>query len=159
MSVEQILGVIVAAVAVYGAGLSTVTFRAQRRERRAIVKVQTSNGFAVWGQRGNPQLQITATNAGERPVVIEAAGFKLPNGQDTLALINPTTSTMQFPHQLAPHHNCLVAEDMAEIAGSLAQAGHRGRIKLVGFFRDQDGNVFRAKPCDFDIEGWLRQAG
>jgi len=160
VNVEQFLGVVVAAVAVYGAALSTMTLRAQRRERRAVVRVKVSNGFAVSGPRlSEPQLQITATNAGERPVVLENAGFRLPTGE-TVMLVNPTTGSIQgFPHELPPHRSCVVVEDMAGIAGSLARAGHVGRIRLVGFYRDQESNMFSADSWDFDVNEWMRQTG
>jgi hypothetical protein len=161
MSAELILGIVVAAVAVYGAILSTMTFRAQHRERRARIRVKVSNGFPVLGGHiGEPQLQIEATNTGERPVVLEAAGYKLPRNGDSLALIAPSLRTLpEFPCELAPNRSGLLAEDMSDIAGSLAQHGHVGRVELVGFFRDQEDNEYLAKPWELDINEWLRRAG
>jgi hypothetical protein len=161
MSVEVLLGCIVAAVAVYGAALSTMTYREQRHKRRAKIRVSVSSGLPVLGGRvGEPQLQIEATNIGERKVVLEAAGYKLPKEGDSLALIDPSLRTLpQFPCELPPHQTGMLAEDMADIAGSLARAGYVGRVRLVGFVRDQEDVEYLAKPLDFDLNDWLRLAG
>jgi hypothetical protein len=161
MSVELVLGSIVAAVAVYGAALSTMTYRAQRHQHRARIRVSVSNGLPVLGGRvGKPQLQIEATNIGERPVVFEAAGYKLPRKGESLALIDPSLRTLpQFPCELPPHQSGMLAEDMGDIAGSLARAGYVGRVRLVGFFRDQEDMEYLAKPLHFDVNKWLRLAG
>ncbi len=160
MGTELILGIVVAAVAVYGAILSTMTFRAQRRDRRASVRVKVTNGLPAFADRlGNVQLLLEATNTGERPVVLEAAGYKLPNG-DSLALIAPSLRTLpQFPCELSPHRSGMVAEYMYDIAGSLAQAGYVGRVPLLGFVRDQEDNEYSSKPWDFNVNKWLRRAG
>jgi hypothetical protein len=161
MSAEVVLGSIVAAVAIYGAALSTMTYRAQRHQRRAMIRVSVASGFPVLGGRvGEPQLQIEATNIGERPVVLEAAGYKLPRKGDSLALIDPSLRTLpQFPCELPPHQSGMLAEDMADIASSLARAGYVGRVRLVGFVRDQEDTEYLAKPLDFDVNEWLRLAG
>lgn len=161
MSAELTLGIVVAAVAVYGAVLSTMTYRAQHRDRRAKVRVRVSNGFPVFGDHiGDPQLQLEATNTGGRPVVLEAAGFRLPRNGETLALISPSLRTFpEFPCELPPHRSGMFAEDMSDIAGSLARHGYVGRVRLVGFFRDQEDNEYLAKPWDFDVNEWLRRAG
>lgn len=158
MSTERIIGIIVAAVAVYGAILSTMTYRAQRRRQKAAIRVKVSNGFPFFGSRlGEPQVQVEATNVGERPVMLEAAGFKLPRKGDSLALIDPSLRTLpQFPCPLPPHESGMLAEDMTVIASSLAR--YVGRVRLIGFFRDQENNEYLAKPWDFDINEWHRQA-
>jgi hypothetical protein len=133
-----------------------MNYRAQHRVRRAAVRVKVSNGFPVLGGRlGEFQLQIEATNTGERPVVLEAAGFKLPRNGETLALIDPPLQTLPaFPSELAPHRSGMLAQDMTDIAGSLAQHGYVGRVRLVGFFCDQEDIEYLAKPWDFDINEW-----
>ena len=161
MSAEVVLGSIVAAVAVYGAALSTMTYRAQRHQHRARIRVSVSHGFPVLGgQVGWPQLQIEATNIGERPVMLKAAGYKLPRKGESLALIDPSLRTIpQFPCELPPHQSGMLAEDMADVAGSLARAGYIGRVRLVGFVRDQEDVEYLAKSIDFDVNDWRRLAG
>jgi hypothetical protein len=159
MDTQTILGIIVAAVAIYGTILSTLNFRAHHRDRRANIRMKVSTGFAVFGpELSDPQLQLEAVNAGERPVVLSSAGFKLTDGR-SIALINPSTKTIPgLPHELLPHRSAMLAENMHDIAGSLLRGDVVGRVKLLGFFRDQENNEYLAKPYEFDINEWLPKA-
>ncbi len=156
MDIERVLGIVVAAVAVFGAVLSTLNFRAQRSHRLAGIKLKVSNGFPVYGPRlGDLQLQLDAINTGDRSVVISSFGFKLPDGDKRLYLIDPTFKSVQaLPHELPPHRNCLVGEDMRIIASNLAREGYLGTVRLVGFCTDQEGNEFLGQPWDFNVNEW-----
>lgn len=103
MDVQLVLGIIVAAVAVFGAVLSTLNFVAQRRSGRTAVKVTVSNSFftyAVGPPISELMLQLSAANTGERPVVLSSFGFKLPDDRK-LAILEPK-GVEQFPHELLP---------------------------------------------------------
>jgi hypothetical protein len=161
MDPALLISIVVAVVAVYGAILSTLNFRAQRRSRRPAVTVKVSNGMFVWGPRlSELQLMIEAVNTGEVPVMLSSFGFRLRDGR-SIALINPTMHTVDhFPHELLPHCGVTVGEDFPVIAETLARANIVGRVRLIGFYTDQEGNEYRAEPCDFDVSEWLgRRAG
>ncbi len=47
---------------------------------------------------------------------------------------------------------------MRILANDLRQAGFLATIKLVGFYRDATGHVFKSKPYKFEVDKWLSEA-
>lgn len=160
MSWELILSVVVACVAVYGAALSTLNFREQRRNRRPAIKVTVAHGYftyPVGPPLGALLLQLSAANIGERSVMLSSFGFKMPDGR-SLAILEPK-GVDRFPLELLPRRSCMIAEEVRGIAESLARAGYVGNVELVGFYRDQVGTEYVAEPWQFDVKAGLREAG
>ncbi len=146
--------IVTAVVAIYGAILSTYTLIQNRQEKQRRVSVKLSNGFLHYGNDGlSPaMLLLEATNPGDRTVILNTAGLSLPDGK-TVAFLNPQ-SNVSFPHSLAEGNSCIVWTPLKELARQLRQEGYSGKVKLVGFFRDQLGRLYKSKAFIFDIEGW-----
>lgn len=112
--------------------------------------------FRFVSRLSDVQLQLEATNTGERNVV-SSFGFRLPDGNNMFLMDPGTKSFQSLPHELPPHRSCLVADDMRTIAESLAGEGYFGRVKLVGFCRDLEGTEFLSSSWNFDVNQWLRR--
>ena len=145
--------VITAAVALYGAVLSTYTILANRKDKRRQIKVKLSNGFLTSGPEiSSAMLLIDASNPGVRSVILNSAGIKLPNGKTVVFPI--PEGNVVFPHTLKEGENCLLWTPMKEFARTLGNEGYSGTIKIVAFYRDQLGKEHRSNKFSFDIEDW-----
>ena len=80
-------------------------------------------------------------------------GFILPD-KKRMFLRNPG-SDVRFPHVLAPEGSCTVGIDVHELARHLKSEGYGGKIKVVGFYLDQVGRIYKSRGWEFDIEEWL----
>lgn len=144
---------VTAVVALYGAGLSTYTLIQNRKEKQRQISVKLSNGFLTYGPELSPaMLLIEATNPGDRTVVLNTVGLSLPDGK-TVAFPNPQ-STVCFPYPLQEGNSCMVWTPLKELAQQLSQKGYSGKVRLVGFYRDQLGTVYRSNAFAFDTDGW-----
>ena len=145
--------VVTAAVAVYGAALSTYTLIQNRKEKQRKISVKLSNGFLTSGPELSPaMLLIEATNPGNRTVILNTIGIFLPDGK-TVAFPNPQ-SNVRFPHPLPEGNSCTVWTPLKELAQQLRQEGYSGKVKLVGFYRDQLGTQYKSNAFAFDMDGW-----
>ncbi|MGO9019660.1 MAG: hypothetical protein ACLQVJ_15060 [Syntrophobacteraceae bacterium] len=145
--------IVTAAVAVYGAALSTYTLIQNRKEKRRQIRVKLSNGFLTSGPELSPaMLLIEATNPGNRTVILNTVGISLPD-KKTLAFPIPH-SNVRFPHPLPEGNSCLVWTPLKELAQQLRQEGYSGKVKLVGFYRDQVGTQYSSNAFAFEIDGW-----
>jgi hypothetical protein len=79
MTTTEVVTVVTALVAVYGAGLSTYTFFAKRRESRRLVKVELSRGILGTYPEVSHVLLLSASNPGNRAVTLEGISFDLPD--------------------------------------------------------------------------------
>jgi hypothetical protein len=156
MSPATIISVVLAAVAVYGAILSTLNHRAQAKVRRRAVNVRTTHGMSFSGPHiSPPQIYLEAVNTGEVPVVLASFGFRLPDGK-SLAMIDPSVrSVSSFPHELPPHRSITFGENYQVIAWTLAQAGYSGEVKLTGFYSDAEHREYCSKPWTLNVQDWL----
>ena len=144
---------ITAAVALYGAALSTYVFWAERKDKRRHVRVSISNGFLALGpELSPPMLLIEATNPGSRTVVLNTPGISLPDRKQ-IVFPNPQ-SDVRFPHALAEGTKCIVWTPIALLARQLWEEGYRGKLKLRAFFRDQIGTRYKSNKMDLDLDEW-----
>lgn len=145
--------VVTAAVALYGAVLSTYTILANRKDKRRQIKVKLSNGLLTSGPELSPaMLLIEASNPGDRSVILNSAGITLPDGKTVVFPI--PESNVVFPHTLEEGKSCLVWTPMKEFASTLRNEGYKGTVKIVAFYRDQLGKEHRSNKFGFDIDGW-----
>ncbi len=140
---------VTAAVAVYGAALSSWNAWVKYRENRPNVKVKTSYGFETYGPSLGPNsVFITAMNKGS-DVTLTSAGFRLPDKR-TVALLAPS-GTARFPQLLQSASSCFVTIPIRQLAREIREAGFSGEIKLVGYYRDALDQEHVSKGFKFDV--------
>ncbi|MDP2937524.1 MAG: hypothetical protein Q8O86_13650 [Dehalococcoidia bacterium] len=96
-------------------------------------------------------LLIEASNPGNRTVTLNSAGITLLDDK-TVVFPNPV-SNVSFPHGLDEGKSCLVWTPMKEFTSALRHEGHKGRVRLVAFYRNQLGKEYNSEKLDFDIDG------
>jgi hypothetical protein len=146
--------IITAVVALYGAVLSTYMFITQLRKEKFRIKVKITMGFMsfVSGSTSNAMVFLSASNPGQKAVVLSAQGFMLP---DKRSMVFPNAQTnVTFPYELLPAKSCQIWIEAREIAETLKSHGFSKKVKLIGFYRDQLDKVYKSKPYKFDIDEW-----
>jgi hypothetical protein len=117
-----------------------------RHGRTSHVEVKISNGFPTYGPNserlGEWSLLVTAINRGEHPVHVTSAGFLMPNGRDTLVIMNPPYPGA-LPATIQPRDSgqTWVARDAAESRGLAAV-----ERPLTGWVTISTGERFESKP-------------
>ncbi len=144
---------ITALVALYGAILSTFNHLSQRKERQRRVTVRLSNAFLSNPAGVSPtMLSIEASNPGHLSINLNSPGILFP---DKRSLVFPhPQGTVNFPHDLAPGNNCTVWIEMKKVAHNLHDSGFKGKINLIGFYRDGIGKQYKSRKFKFNIDEW-----
>lgn len=138
-------------VALYGAGLSTYTYFAERRRRRFSAEVSLSDGFVTLPVQGpTDMLILSANNPGERTVTMAAYGLLIPGGRQ-LIFPMPSPFSVKCPFELEPGKEAQVFLEPFDIRRALAEKGHRGTVSIRGFFRDQLGNRYEGRKFKIQI--------
>ncbi len=147
------VAIVAAIVALYGAILSTITYRASRRDKRRVIGARLSYGFLTFGPKlSDPHLLLHASNPGQVPVTLRSAVVVLPDKWQ--AIVPPGQGESRLPLELAPGAGCTFWLDAREIAGALRQRGYAGKVRIHCEFGDATGENHRSKPFKFDIDGW-----
>jgi len=157
--VKNLKDIVTIIVAVYGAILSTYNFLVERRKHRPSVNVKISQGFlsSGAGDVSDLMLFLSASNPGEKAVTLASHGFELPNKKN---LVFPRAqSDVTFPCELLPEKGCQVWMPVLDVARALRSEGFSGKVKLVGFYRDQVGRTHRSKPYEFNVDEWIDRIG
>lgn len=146
----------IAAVALYGAVLSTITWLDQRAGKARQLDVSLFFGAPIFEGEQLPHcLQVKAANPGYQPVMLTTAGVFLPDGVRYSADRATTRETgdWSFPDRLEPGENTslvLRAQSLAMLCDTLERRGFRGRVSLVGFYEDALGTIYHSEPFGFD---------
>lgn len=149
---------ITAAVAVYGAGLSTYSQIRRSREKKIRVKVSLSFGFRPVGADIGPQMLILAAmNHGEKPVMLTSCALWLPGNRRMVSIPQRSFDMVSLPHELKPGRSCQQFFTMREIAEALHENRWTGIVKLRAEYGDALGNHYRSKPVKANVEDWLKQ--
>jgi 4-amino-4-deoxy-L-arabinose transferase-like glycosyltransferase len=163
-------GAIVAATAVYAAGLSTWLAVQQWRNQRVRISVSVALGVvrmirdnppstrffaAIPGELPAEHIVIIGVNSGQREVTLGAVGLILPNGQYFAPDNLPTSAPL--PYRLASGAGCDTWTGVHDFARLLLNHGFTGKIRLIGYYGDQSGHLYRAKPFEFDVDAWAAQ--
>jgi hypothetical protein len=165
LDTQSIVQLIIAAVAIYGAALSTYNLYS----RRPKVKVNWSHGFLGTpgvGITSPPFLTLTAMNKGERTVMLGFVGFDLPyknlfhilfRRREKYILQFPLPDKLghKLPYELIPGTSFDYSTPFGDLARSLLNSGYSGDVKVSGYFKDQVGNIYRTKKFVFNIDEWL----
>jgi hypothetical protein len=141
-------------VAAYGAILATYNMIMRSREKKSIVHVKISLGFITFALGGTSEEMIflTASNPGQKVVTLSSQGFILPNGM-SLVIPSPQSDTT-FPCELLPGKNCQIWIGAREMTRTLKANSFSGKVRLIGFYRDQVDRIFKSKPFKFNVYDW-----
>jgi len=143
-------------IAVYGASLATCKFVYDywkgRREIR--VKLNYSREKTMYDDEVGPEiLAISAVNTGYRSVILDGAGYILPDKtcvhfDDPLRL---SRMNVKFPKTLSEGQRCNVWIELKDLGQQLRERGLSGKVKLRGYYRSTVGKTYRSKPKEFTI--------
>jgi hypothetical protein len=145
--------IVTAAVAVYGAILSTYNAFSKWAEDRRTVQVGLRYGIYP----ENPKLFLSAVNAGKRPVFLHKRWLSLSNKKKIEYNGMHYIGEPFLPVQLTEGNSCEYWTPARGLAAHLKESGLSGTIKLVAFFQDSMGVHYRSKPLRFEIETYLPQ--
>lgn len=151
----NIKDVVLFALAIYGAALSTFNWRqAARRDRRSVSAEMTTAMLTYNnGQLGPPIAQMTATNIGHRPVTITSMFVELPGG----ARLFPTTRSAfaglpdtDLPVVLSDGASAKLHMTYQEIGEALIDSGRTGKTDIRFVVNDSAGGEYKSKPWQVD---------
>lgn len=135
-------------VGAWGAGLSTYSALARRREKKRRVNVRLTTGIiALASRKSEPMFLIKASNPGEREVSLTGVGVQYPDGTKSY-LSQPRTP---MPYALGEGQSCTNWIPTATIRSGLIKQGIVGRVRLRGFYDGAIGTQYVSKPIDFDV--------
>lgn len=141
-------------LAVCGALLFTYKVVSDYRKNVRRIEVELSYEFHNQGNNEEPSVITSrAVNMGSREVTLNSMGYILPDG-NKVVLIEPE-SNVSFPHILSEGKDCSIWIEQREWAEELRKLGYSGKIKIIGFYGSNTGEIFKSEPIDFDIESTL----
>ena len=141
---------VTAGVAVYGAILSTHNAYAIWRESRRTVKVGIRWG--IYPDR--PKVFLSAVNIGKRLVYLYGFWFSLSGKKIEGIIYQTNVDGMDTPFQLSEGRMFERWTAARPLARHLSKSGHSGTVKLVAYFQDHVGDLYRSKPLRFKIEDY-----
>jgi hypothetical protein len=104
-------------------------------------EVKVLNAIPTYEDRvGERHYKITAENTGDRPIVVTAAGFQLPDGRRASMTHFPFGD--RLPRQLAPGGTCHLYQPTA----ALEAAGADVADPMVAFVSTANEEDFTSKP-------------
>ena len=136
-------------IALYGAVLSTINARRERKGKQRKVEVKISNGFLTSGPEiSDLMLLIEVSNPGNREVTINIPDLRLPDKRRMVLIPGETGvgSNVRFPYTLSEGTACQVWAKMDIINQTIRDAGFSGKIKIWSYVKDQVGNEYRSNP-------------
>jgi len=143
---------LLAAVALYGAGLSTFNLRqAQRKEKRNII-ITAGSAIPTYddGRFGKTFARIEAVNAGQRRVTVTGLGFKLENGKRLVSLVPnhfPGIQDTRLPVTLDDGEKAHLYFSYEALGEGLAT---KGKCRIIPYCEDSVGTVYDGKPWTVD---------
>jgi len=151
--------IVIAIVAIYGAVIATYNFVIYRRVTSRGIKV-TLEYASTCSLKGlitsktydeqKPNLAVTITNSGTRPITVQLPFFLHPDNKGKLIAFEPVSS-IQFPSELTEGDFGMTWWEGNEIANGLRDAGFSGMCNLVACCKDSVDITYRSKPLKFDI--------
>ena len=150
--------IVTAAVALWGAGLSTYHLWVSGRERLRQVRVTTSWAVVEHASTGNtePCIYVEAVNTGRRPVTLSNPWLDIAGRG---RVFNPYwDSEVSFPHELTEGRKCAVSIPAKNLAATLEREGIAGEVEAVAMFSDATGGIYRSNPMKLSATALRRVA-
>ena len=162
-TVSAIKDVVLGALAVYGAVLSTINWRqSSQREKRSIRVTMSTVMPALGGELGSPFARITATNSGHRSVTITTIALELPSGERIFAMNQfrtPGLDDTRLPVAIADGQSAQVHLSYSGIGGALIESGRAsGRLLVTPVCEDSVGGVYKGEAWDVDPAEFARMS-
>jgi hypothetical protein len=155
--------VLLFALAIYGAALSTFNWRsAVRKEKRVIeVRLSTLVPTLADGNLGQPHVKIEAVNIGHRPVTIAALTLEVPSGTrlwtTSFDLFSGFPDT-RLPATLSDGQIAHLSIPYSALVERLAAEAGTGKTTITPVCLDTAGNVYRGKKWEVDLSDFARAA-
>ncbi len=150
---NEVLQLIVACLAFYGAALSTFIFF-----EKHLRKVNVEISYNIISGTRTEQITLTATNTGMRPVTLNLCAIFVAN-IDKQIVIPPKPGTNcdnPLPLELKDgekHTAFLPAKDVAEVLKR--EMGATGKQRIWGVYKSSVKKKYSSKKIEFHIEHWL----
>ena len=93
---------------------------------------------------------LAAANGGESKVVLNGHGFRVSGKRIQIHPGNPIRD-VPLPADLSPGESVEVWFGERDLNGSLRGLGRRGKVKIVGYFRDPFGASLESGPVGFRV--------
>ncbi len=154
MNITSLLGITAAAVAVYGAALSTYVFVVQRSDRNPEINVTFQIGItALPSSEIRAVFSLEAANAGSVVTTLGSYGLQLPKAKyiTRFSLLDGTT----FPLVLHPGTKCAANFWVRPVLQKLADEGFTSRVDVIPFFTDHLSKHHRGKAFTIPVGEWL----
>jgi hypothetical protein len=152
---------VVLALALYGAILSTINWRALRKDARQI-KVALGTVMPTCGSRPGPAYaKIEAINVGQRAVSIDILTLELPSGARMFTPYSTGIAGLESTRLPATLEDGEIAQHVVsheEIGRALRSHGLGRGTRLTPVCVDTAGNVYKGKPWEVDPDELLRMA-
>lgn len=158
LPVGELTEIVTAVVMTATFTVSVMKFLEKRKEKKRIVSVKLSHGAPAFadGSVGRDILIVQAMNPGLLPVTLTSFGILLPNGSTMIS--RQHDGSIHLPYELSPGKQCMKSLEMIPVAESLARAGYRGTVNLIGFYHDALDVRHESKPLKVDVAMWMRIA-
>lgn len=153
----MVVSLVTAAVAVYGAGLATYNLIHARKGLRPNVRVGLSMGFLTYGpELSESMLIMEAANHGAKMVTLGSPGLLVAGRQ--VVFPSGVPGDVPFPYELPEGKSCRAWTEARDFALHMKRNGFGGRVRIVAFYRDAVGTMYRSKPLKFEVDQWCRAA-
>jgi len=149
------------ALALYGAVLSTINWRHLTRRDAARIKLVISTMMPAQGSQGGPYAKIEAINLGQRTVAIDILTLQLPSGARMFTPYNTDIAALEstrLPASLQVGGMARYIVSCEEIGRALRSHGLGRGTKLLPVCVDTAGNVYEGEPWEVDPDELLRMA-
>jgi hypothetical protein len=141
-------------VALYGAGLSTFNYRAQRRRDRRALKVEIVDP----GDEGifPPELEVSAVNTGFRSIHLDLENehIVILKGREEIVDLLPFPRPANDLYELKEGKKITGNIAVNELSALLTTKGYKGCVKLRGRLVDTEGNTYRSRRHTYRIRTW-----
>lgn len=141
---------ITAAVAIYGALLSTYNAYVARKQNRTDIRVTVKYGFFTSGPTLSDQvLFVEASNPGRRAITLTSVGVVLPTKQQ---LVITTQGSYPLPHNLTEGTSISHWISLREMSDIMRANRVAGTVKLRGFYNDAVGARHYSERFSFNLD-------
>lgn len=140
-------------LAAYGASLSTfLVLTPYLRNRRHLAVTLTLGYLNQASALSEPMLILSASNRGQKTVVVSATGLRLPHRGRLLFL--RAEGEVSLPHTLTSGKSIRLWISAARVAKALKEAGASGKPRISGIFTDELEHTYTSRGFAFDRDAY-----
>jgi hypothetical protein len=141
---------VTAAIALYGAGLSTYNAIIARKQSTRQIVVSISYGWLTFGPvLGEDMIFVTAANTGHRPVTLSSMGLRMPDGRSLVNL--EQQGSVQLPHHLNEGTSVTHWMPLQGVKESLRRSGAFGKVEIFAYYNDAVSTTHKSKPFPIEV--------